>query len=306
MIKCVICSQEVTSKRGLAFHIKKHDIDSIDKYLELYPDEIKYVNPKDESLITCPICGRYNMKQLGQHIVGTHKMTHEEFFSLYPNQKMFVDEISERCSKAQQIGVAQYYINKEADPEKYKSICKDRAKKRIENNPDIGKKISSVLREHGVYERFSDYLKDRWSDPEYREMQSEKCKLQHENGLTEVVMKSLKTGKHPVWIDGNYYLMRSTWEVKFAKFLFSIGVAFDYEPIAIPYEFKSKMKSYFPDFIIKDTNIIFEVKPLNLIKDDRNVAKMNAAISNGYDFRYITEDVLFGTAPLNLSGCYRT
>ena len=82
MIRCVVCSQEVTSKRGLAFHIKKHGICSVSDYLKLYPDQTDSIEPKDDTLLTCPICGRYNMKQLGQHIVGTHKMTHEDFLKL--------------------------------------------------------------------------------------------------------------------------------------------------------------------------------------------------------------------------------
>jgi hypothetical protein len=108
----VICEKQVTSKRGLSFHIKKHNINSIDEYFSIFPDQINIIEPKDNNLITCPICGKYNLKQLGQHITWIHNIDLYEFKKLYPNQKMFIDEISDRCRKAQKNSVAQYIENK--------------------------------------------------------------------------------------------------------------------------------------------------------------------------------------------------
>ena len=57
--------------------------------------------------------------------------------------------------------------------------------------------------------------------------------------------------------------MKSSWEVKFAKLLFIYGINFEYEPFFIQYEYNNSTRKYFPDFYICDTNIIFEVKPIN-------------------------------------------
>ena len=292
MIKCVICSQSVTSKRGLAFHIKKHDIESVDKYIEMYPDQIQYIEPKDDSLLTCPICGRYNMKQLGQHITGTHKMTHDEFIAMYPNQKMFIDEISDRCRKATLIGRDKYYENKKADPEKYAKMIKDRTEKRIQNNPDISDKIKKGQQNSERYQNTRYLVSELWKNEDYRKMQSEKAKKQHENGLTEIIVSKSGKKRYQVTLGDITYSMRSTWEIKFAKFLYENNVNFKYEPFVIKYVYDNKVRSYYPDFIIDGTNILYEVKPKNLIGKDINIAKMNASIDHGYDFIYITEDDL--------------
>ena len=307
MIKCVLCQQEVTSRRGLAFHLKKHGIDSVDKYIELYPEQMNEIEPKDESLLTCPICGRYNMKQLGQHIVGTHKMTHEQFLALYPNQKMFIDAISERCSRATKIGHEQFMKNKQADPEKYREIRRKAVETRKRLHPDIGEKVAKRLRESGFYDRLSAKYKEMWQDDEYRQAQSDKAKKQHENGLTKLVLHNSKRYKQiPVTFDGVEYIMKSSWEVKFAEFLHSKGIPFRYETDAIPYFFNGKDRSYYPDFTIPNTNIIFEVKPQYQIDYAMNQAKRQACVDNGYDFRYITEYELENTDNINLSGCLGT
>lgn len=300
MITCVICGQQVTSKRGLAFHIKKHGIKSVDDYMEMYPEQREFIEPKDETLLTCPICGRYNMKQLGQHITGTHKMTHDEFLEKYPNQQMFIEEISDRCRRATQIGHESYLNNVAKDPEKYADSYRKRAEKRKQNNPDIGDKISNILREHGVYDRMSQWVKEMWQNEEYRKLHSEKCKKQHENGLTDKVLEKSGKKRYSVTLNEKTYSMRSTWEVQFASYLNSINIPFEYEPFAIDYEYDGSIKKYYPDFVITGTNILFEVKPKNLTNKAINIAKMNACIAKGYDFRYITEDELKNLEILNL------
>lgn len=305
MIKCVVCSQEVTSKRGLSFHIKKHGINSVDDYLAMYPTEINVIEPKDDSLLTCPICGRYNLKQLGQHITGTHKITHEDFIKMYPNQKMFIDEISERCRKATAIGNKKYYENKKANPEKYEKMIKERIEKRKRNNPDIGIRVSKILKKHGVYDRMSEWVKEKWNDPEYRAFQSNKTKKQHENGLTDIVVsKSYKNRSVKATIGDKEYIMRSNWEVQFAEILYSNGIDFEYEGIKLKYFYNGKFRTYYPDFKIKGTNILFEVKPYILVQNDRNKAKQRYSIESGYDFRYITEYELKNIKSINFKGCF--
>ena len=131
-----------------------------------------------------------------------------------------------------------------------------------------------------------------WKDENYRKMQSEKAKKQHENGLTEIIVKRSGKKRYHVTLGDITYSMRSTWEVKFAKFLYENNVNFKYEPFVIKYVYNDKVRSYYPDFIIEGTNILYEVKPKHLIGKDINIAKMNASIEQGYNFIYITEDNL--------------
>lgn len=304
MLKCVICSQVVTSKRGLSFHIKKHGFESLQEYLTKYPDEENKINPKDESLLTCPICGRYNMKQLGQHIVGTHKMTHDQFLKLYPDQVMFVPEISERCKRAQSEGIRQWKINKEEDPEKYHNIYQQRARRTLELHPDIPIRVSTKLKQNGYYDRLSIESKQRWKNEEYRKMQTNKCKKQHENGLTQIILEKSGRKRYPVTINNVTYNMRSTWEVAFAKLLNNMGFEFEYEPFALKYYYEGNIKYYYPDFVIKGTNIIFEVKPYELMCDIRNQIKQRTSIEKGYAFRYITKNEIDNPHTINFTGCY--
>jgi hypothetical protein len=147
-------------------------------------------------------------------------------------------------------------------------------------------------------------LKNNWKNEDYIKHKSELCKEQHKNGLTEIIMSKLSTNKFPVFMNGNLYMMKSSWEVKFARLLFSYGIEFEYEPFFIQYEYNNSIKKYFPDFYICDTNIIFEVKPVSLMKYDKNIAKRNASIEQGYDFRYISENEILEYSIPNLTGCF--
>jgi hypothetical protein len=306
MITCSVCSQVVTSKRGLAFHIKKHGIDSVKTYLEMFPEEQSNINPKDNSLLTCPICGEYNFKQLTQHITWKHNMTREQFEQQYPDQLLYLPEISERCSRAGTTSGERYQEHFEQDPEKYRLSYMKRAKTRKKNNPDLGKKISGILRSHGVYDRLSEQSKRLWKDDSYRKLQSDKCKRQHENGLTEIILKNSGKKRYKVTLGECVYSMRSKWECTFANILYEKHIPFEYESFCIKYEFNGRIRSYYPDFVIPNTNILFEVKPLSLTKKDINIAKMNACIEEGYDFRYITEIELKNPEIINFSRCNTT
>ena len=306
MIQCVICGQQVTSKRGLAFHIKKHGIQSIKDYVTMFPEEEQNVDPKNSALLVCPLCGKKNLKQLTQHLTWKHNMTREKFEKLYPEQTLFIPEISDRCRRATQIGHEVYLKNFENDPEKYKKSYKERSIKRTKNNPDIGIKIATILRRNGVYEKTSERSKRMWESTEYRKMQSEKCKRQHENGLTEIVIKKSLNRNHVkvASINNVLYRFRSSYELDFALLLDSLGIKFEYESIKINYFYNGKIHVYYPDFYIPDTNIVFEVKPYFRIQDIRNQCKQRACVESGYSFRYITEYELENPKNINLTGCF--
>jgi hypothetical protein len=306
MIKCCVCGQEVTSKRGLAFHIKKHDIKSVQDYIKMFPEQEQLVDPKDTDLLQCPICGQKNLKQLTQHITWKHKLSRTEFKKLYPNQTLFIEEISERCKQATKLGHEKYLENVKNDPEKYKNSYMERSKKRLQNNPDIGIKISKILRENGTYDATSTRTKKMWQDESYRKMQSDKCKEQHKNGLTEIVVQK-SCNKNYIKIatfNNKQFRFRSSYELQFAEILNSYGIDFEYESLKLTYFYNGSFHTYYPDFVIPNTNIIFEVKPYFRITDIRNQIKQRTSIEKGYSFRYITEYELENPETINFKGCF--
>jgi hypothetical protein len=95
--------------------------------------------------------------------------------------------------------------------------------------------------------------------------------------------------------------MRSSYESKFVRLLEldASVLSWEHEPCRIPYEFEGSMKNYVPDFLVyKDDGSVelVEIKPRNLVKEAKNVAKSRAAEawceSNKINFRIVVESDL--------------
>lgn len=119
--------------------------------------------------------------------------------------------------------------------------------------------------------------KERWQDPEFRQKMANR---DHSNptGRIEYMSKS-----------GKVYHMRSSWEVKLAEYLDSLDIRYTYEGLKIPYSYKNNIYNYYPDFYLPDYNIVLEVKPLCYIDADINQIKKASVLSEGYEFRFITQ-----------------
>lgn len=92
---------------------------------------------------------------------------------------------------------------------------------------------------------------------------------------------------------GETIFYRSSWELEYAKILDAdtTVATWQYEPLAIEYIYKSKVKRYLPDFLVcytDGTKELVEVKPKELVTNDVNQAKRNAAIKvcndNGWQY----------------------
>jgi hypothetical protein len=57
--------------------------------------------------------------------------------------------------------------------------------------------------------------------------------------------------------------------------------------IRVEYMFENKIKTYIPDFFIKDKNCIIEVKSEYTFNKEynKNIQKFNSCINNGYNFK---------------------
>ena len=240
------------------------------------------------------------MKQLTQHITDIHKLTKDEFLTQYPNTKLWVEEVSERCSKAQNIGIQTYRDNLANDPHYYDDVYAKRYKKR--NHEEIANKTRKTRIERGTNEKMSERVKKMWENPEYRQMQVEKTKRQHENGLTDIVVNTHAGNKYYTEINGIVYYFKSSWEVKFAQFLFENTIDFQYEPFYIKYMYDGRECKYYPDFYLKSCNLLIEVKPMELCENDKVIAKKNACIAQGFKFMFVTQNELKDLESLRFDG----
>ena len=101
---------------------------------------------------------------------------------------------------------------------------------------------------------------------------------------------------------GGRIFVKSSWEKKFAETLDEDKkvLNFQYEPMALRYNYKGGKRNYYPDFLVRMTDgniIIYEVKPKNLVNYGKNKPKAAAGRrfcrKMGWSYKIITEDVLF-------------
>jgi hypothetical protein len=283
-MKCLICNCDIPNRQKFAIHLsKEHNINTL-TYKSIYKPD------KDEKLLECPICGQYNIKQLTHHLTWKHNLTKEDFLAKYPDTKLWIDEISERCARAQQLGIETYRDNLKENPNYYDDVYKKRSQNR--NYDEIAEKTKLTRIKNHSNEKMSIRVKKLWQNEDYRKLQSDKAKEQHKNGLTKIIMDKAGKKRYNITLNNIEYSMRSTWEVKLATFLYENNIEFEYEPFAIKYMFNNKEKLYYPDFYIKKTNLILEVKPLNLCNNEMVIAKRLSCINKGYNYMFITENEL--------------
>ena len=236
---CLICANEFKNRQALAYHLNSFHKISTNEY------KIQYKPDKDDNLLECPICGRYNMKQLTQHITDIHKLTKDEFLTQYPNTKLWIDEISERCSKAQSKGIQTFRNNLAKDPHYYDDMYDRRSAKR--NYEEIATKTKQTRIERGSNYKASIRTKELWQNIEYRKKQSDGVKRRQQMGYPVDSYRNRGKKNFPITINGVNYNMRSSWEVTLAKYLNSKNIEFLYEPFAIKYTYNN---------VIKITNVV--------------------------------------------------
>ena len=106
----------------------------------------------------------------------------------------------------------------------------------------------------------------------------------------EQISKSRKgVEKLSILFGDTKYTFRSSYERRFACFLYGEDIIFEYESMAIPYVFDGGTKVYIPDFYLPKFNLICEVKPKAFVDEQQNQYKRQAVLNEGYSFTFITE-----------------
>ena len=291
METCLVCKKSFNSARGLANHyLAKHHL-SGKQYKQLLPDN----EVESRDYVVCPICG-VRRKNLTKHL-KFHKMSKEQFLSLYSDQQMVC---SGTLSKMIEAAKVEYQDRKE-EMAHYGSLAitkynKSTEKWSGENGQRLRERQSKLM---------SSTLHRLWKTEEYRKhISAERSRRYLDANYAKKNLENLK----PWWINASKtpekkhrcflkeyepgMKFRSSYEYRLAKLLRNSNISYAYETLAFRYRFNESDKWYFPDFYIEQYNLVIEVKPYRFISEEINIAKKQSVCEAGYNFLFITEKEL--------------
>lgn len=227
------------------------------------------------SSVACPICNREF-----RVITMTHLKTHgyinkDDFYKDYPDAQLVSKEYEEANKELRSKILTD--LNKSAEQrakasKHAKELNKDTYRQSIKGKqgwtPERRKDQSNLMK------KIADEVNN---SPEYSEYRDRR-------------FHGLSYGKRIPYMtkDGRSLTLRSFLECRVCKFLELNNYQFSYEDIIIPYEADGKMHRYYPDFYLKDYNLLIEVKPEEAQKDVYVQLKKDAAIAHGYNFIFVS------------------
>lgn len=217
-------------------------------------------NEDENGLLSCSECGVSGYRNLIRHLKSKHQMTPKDYLSKYPDDKVYTDEMQKKFSKG---GYAANKAMQDSGFDFSERSQKARASE-IENDPDAYLKRNRKL----------------YDDPEFRDR------------ATQRIMKANRWHGDRYRYDGRSF--RSTWEVKFAEWLSSNDIKYEYEGVKVKYfdPEKEEYRTYYPDFYLPDFNLCIEVKPEVYLNSPNVIAKKEACLEQGYKFKFITQNEL--------------
>lgn len=164
-------------------------------------------------------------------------------------------------------------INKQSKSEKLKLWHKNN------DHPLLGKKrpehIRKILDKTGVFhsketkKKLSEKSKGsnngfygKKHSKEIREMLSKNAKKNAKRGKDSIFYGKCFHGKRKYYLhrNGQSYLMRSTWEIKYATYLDKNNIEWEYENKTFPLILYNKKVTYTPDFFLPKENVYIEIK----------------------------------------------
>lgn len=221
---------------------------------------IESANEDENGLLSCSECGATNYQTLIKHIKFKHQMSPKDYLSKYPDDKLYTDDMQKKFSKG---GYAANKAMRDKGLDFSERSRKARATE-LKNDPNAYVKRNQKL----------------YKDPEFRER------------ATQRIMKATRWHGDRYHFNGKSF--RSTWEVKFAEWLDSLNINYEYEGVKVQYYDPTKniYRTYYPDFYFPDINLCVEIKPKMYIEDPSVLAKRDACLENGYKFKFITQDEL--------------
>jgi hypothetical protein len=161
-----------------------------------------------------------------------------------------------------------------------------------------GRLVSTETRQ-----KISKSLKNKWSEPGYRENIIYKNKLSGTpQRISQGIKQSILDGKFTPQ-SNNYFNCRDEissnitgikrYRSKWEKIFHEKNPNCLYESIRIPYLYKNKNKIYIVDFVDMSSRILYEIKPAAFAETELNIQKFRAAEkwcdANNFEFKLITE-----------------
>jgi hypothetical protein len=143
--------------------------------------------------------------------------------------------------------------------------------------------------------KISKKSKEYYNDPENRKKQSDVMKEKIKNGDFTPCIRNSLTQKT---LEYKGFKFRSRYEIIFFMYHYDFlkNKNIEYETLRIPYTYKNSEHTYIVDFIDRENNIVYEIKPKDLKLKDKNLEKelalINWAQNNQYTYYSITEDQL--------------
>lgn len=274
-----------------------------------------------EELLTCPIC-KNKFKSLNSHIHFKHKLSTEEFLSLYPNTKLVSESLKEEVSKScKKSGCGKWmkgYKFSDERKEKYREMNSG------EGNPFFGKKHSNKTKElmsenHADFtgennplvkwlnedeknrEEYCQKMKEVWKNPNNAKILSERNSKSVESAILNGNHNPYSNCLHG-WYESKKFSTKfyyqSSYELKFLQFCESSSkiTVLEKSKFVISYIDKNgKQRKYFPDFLANG-KILVEIKPESMLGYNNNEEKIQFAkkycSENGLEYKLLMEEEL--------------
>ena len=109
MFKCEYCQREFKTKKGLSTHYRHNKSCQIQFYVDRDKQQEKLNKLKT---IECKICGK-KLRYLSNTHLKTHNLTIKQYKELYPNEKIFTDDLLQEQTKKRMETLNELYPNNE-------------------------------------------------------------------------------------------------------------------------------------------------------------------------------------------------
>jgi hypothetical protein len=174
----------------------------------------------------------------------------------------------------------------------------------VSKNEEIKKKVKKSMKENGTdngfrSQSYKDTLMKNYgvTNPSYSaevQLKKEETCLSNYGVRYPAQSEEIYKKQHSGYIlkhheSGLYY--RGTYEKDFIDYCLQENIEIENFIGTIKYFFDGKIRKYFPDFLIKNSNTVAEIKSLYTYEceKDQNEAKKEATINNGFNFKFVID-----------------
>ena len=272
---------------------------------------------QDNSFVICPICNK-SFKIITNSHVKRHGMDMTCFRETYPNCILESESSKLKKSKSAENAWGSEKRNNILSGLRSEESKRKMSEASVRNwgNDELREKRVKTMREVANTEeskiKFSNNSKETWKNEEFRRKRVEGIRKsvrskEYRDRMSRISTEMWKDEEHPKKVlegyRNSYYKksfkynskllgeinLRSSYEVTVCEYLDELNVNYEYESIRFDYYFEGKYHSYYPDFYLKDYDLILEVKPEALENDKRVLAKYNAVVNSGKKIYFVDE-----------------